>query len=196
MCPSNLIKNYAVSHPEDHFLANWKLVYKIAYSFVRKHESASISLDDFVSVGFMGLLDALRKYDREKHVCFGSWASLIIRQHIINAIRANKSDRYVSIEIPIRKTEDQHLLIDILEDDIPSSDDRYALKEKIRELHKLIDSLPDLERKVIRLFYGIKCDQVSLKDIASLLNISTARTFRLKMSALKRLTARSKDFFC
>lgn len=47
----------------------------------------SMSLDDIISMGVFGLIDAIEKYDVEKQVKFESYASIRIRGTIIDEIR-------------------------------------------------------------------------------------------------------------
>jgi RNA polymerase sigma factor FliA len=44
-------------------------------------------LEDLVHAGIVGLIDALRKFDRSKHVQFGSYAKFRIRGAILDSLR-------------------------------------------------------------------------------------------------------------
>lgn len=46
-----------------------------------------VAMDDLVNAGVMGLIDALRKFDRSKHVKFGSYAKFRIKGAILDSLR-------------------------------------------------------------------------------------------------------------
>ena len=46
-----------------------------------------VPLEDLVNAGVVGLIDALHKYDRSKHVQFGSYAKFRIRGAILDSLR-------------------------------------------------------------------------------------------------------------
>jgi RNA polymerase sigma factor for flagellar operon FliA len=52
------------------------------------HVPSSVELDDLVSWGVMGLLDALEKYDHTQEIKFSTYASIRIRGAIIDQIRS------------------------------------------------------------------------------------------------------------
>jgi RNA polymerase sigma factor for flagellar operon FliA len=51
--------------------------------------SGSVEMDDLVSYGILGLLDALEKFDTEKNVKFETYAQLRIRGSMIDQLRKN-----------------------------------------------------------------------------------------------------------
>src|ERR1700681_3822332 len=51
---------------------------------IHDHLPRHVLLDDLVHAGVLGLIDALQKFDAEKHVQFGSYAKFRIRGAIID----------------------------------------------------------------------------------------------------------------
>jgi RNA polymerase sigma factor for flagellar operon FliA len=62
---------------------------QVRYIARRIHERLPrhVPLEDLVHAGVVGLIDALRKYDRGKHVQFGSYAKFRIRGAILDSLR-------------------------------------------------------------------------------------------------------------
>jgi RNA polymerase sigma factor (sigma-70 family) len=62
---------------------------QVRYLARRIHERLPrhVPLEDLVHAGVIGLIDALNKFDRSKHVQFGSYAKFRIRGAIIDSLR-------------------------------------------------------------------------------------------------------------
>jgi RNA polymerase sigma factor for flagellar operon FliA len=62
---------------------------QVRYIARRIHERLPrhVPLEDLVHAGVVGLIDALHKYDRSKHVQFGSYAKFRIRGAILDSLR-------------------------------------------------------------------------------------------------------------
>jgi len=54
---------------------------------IHDHLPRHVLLDDLVHAGVLGLIDALQKFDAEKHVQFGSYAKFRIRGAILDSLR-------------------------------------------------------------------------------------------------------------
>src|SRR5579885_1683626 len=62
---------------------------QVRYIARRIHERLPrhVPLEDLVHAGVVGLIDALQKFDRGKHVQFGSYAKFRIRGAILDSLR-------------------------------------------------------------------------------------------------------------
>src|SRR6478752_3476783 len=62
---------------------------QVRYLARRIHERLPrhVPLEDLVHAGVLGLMDALNKFDRSKHVQFGSYAKFRIRGAILDSLR-------------------------------------------------------------------------------------------------------------
>jgi RNA polymerase sigma factor for flagellar operon FliA len=54
---------------------------------IHDHLPRHVSLEDLIHAGVLGLIDALQKFDSEKHVQFGSYAKFRIRGAILDSLR-------------------------------------------------------------------------------------------------------------
>jgi RNA polymerase sigma factor for flagellar operon FliA len=64
---------------------------EVRYIARRIHERLprQMAFEDLVNAGVVGLIDALHKYDKGKHVLFGSYAKFRIRGAILDSLRAS-----------------------------------------------------------------------------------------------------------
>jgi len=76
---------------------------KIIASKIIKRLPSSVELDDLISVGVMGLIDAIDKYDASKSNNFRKYAEIRIRGAILDELRAmdwmSRSSRRGSVEL-------------------------------------------------------------------------------------------------
>lgn len=70
---------------------------KLVVSIARKYHSSTMSLDDLIQEGSMGLMKAIEKYDYTKGFKFSTYATWWIRQSITRAI----SDQSRTIRLPV-----------------------------------------------------------------------------------------------
>ena len=98
------------------------------------------------------------------------------------------ADYTLSLDAPLG-LEDSSCLCDLLPDSNDSSPDKGLEHESLcSEVNRVINSLPQREAMVLRLFFGLNGNlQHAVDDIAERMNISPALVRRLKDNALKRL---------
>ena len=83
------------------------------------------------------------------------------------------------------------VLGDLLPSDRPEPIDEVAEAELERQLGDVVDQLPDAERKVIRLRFGLNGSETrTLTQIGSELGISPQRVRELEQQGLRRLASR------
>ncbi|GER94464.1 FliA/WhiG family RNA polymerase sigma factor [hot springs metagenome] len=206
---------------------------------------SELSVEDLVSAGVVGLLEAIERYDPSMNATLSTFADFRIRGAIIDEIRsmqwASKDARkkleevrnaYMEIEksynrlatdeevaeklditldelyktLSIANTMNMMSLedlginkdgksLDILEC-ISKEDERdivdvLNLKELKSVLGKAIDGLPDNERLVVTLYYF---EELTMKEIGKILNISESRVCQLHGKVLVKLKSIMEDF--
>ncbi|MGH2739338.1 MAG: sigma-70 family RNA polymerase sigma factor [Actinomycetota bacterium] len=94
-----------------------------------------------------------------------------------------------SLDQPIRSGEDDSTVMgDLVADDEESPEEEVHLSLRTDALRKAVDDLPDVEREVIVLRYGLKDDEPwTLKEIADRLGLSRERIRKIEQKALSRL---------
>lgn len=167
---------------------NLRLVAHIA----KKYSGTSISSDDLISIGSIGLIKAVDTYSSSKSAKLATYASRCIENEILMSLRASKRSRTeLSLEDPIGTDKDGN---EINLNDIIGTDPDEILEDismKI-QISKLIDAiytiLTDRERDVIINRYGILgCEPLPQREVAKFLGISRSYVSRIEKKALCKL---------
>lgn len=204
----------------------------------------ALDYEDLVSVGIIGLMDAIEKFDNTKNVPFEAYATIRIRGAIIDELRKSgkvsrdriyKLNEYYAAKEKLEKElnrtpEEQEIIkelnletkelskiyetlhylsnvslesviytksgeefnfIDTLKDDKEKSpEEKYIDKERKKELKKAIEKLNEREQQILSLYY---VEELTLKEIAYVLDISIARVSQIHGKILLKLNSYIKD---
>ena len=177
----------------------------------------NVEYDDLVSYGIFGLIDAIDKFNLEKNVKFETYASLRIRGAILDQIRkmdwielrtgktANDAD--LAKELSISEDElcswqsqlkvTNVVSLDEFDESGPepvmdaAHNSHYAQPEEIvtqeelkTMLVKSLDNLTEKERRVIELYYY---EDLTLKEISNILEVSESRVSQLHTKGLIKM---------
>lgn len=204
-----------------------------------------LSIEDLVSAGVVGLLEAMERYDPSLNISLSTFADFRIKGAIIDEVRAMQwaskdvRKRLEEVRAAYREIEKEHnrsatdeeaaerlhisldelykILstattlnmmsledlgvnnegesLDILEC-IANENDRDLLDEvNLNELKSLlgkaVDELPEKERLVVTLYYY---EELTMKEIGKVLDISESRVCQLHGKALMKLKGRMEQF--
>ena len=162
----------------------------ICFEIKKKFSTVKYDKEDLFSIGTIGLMKAVDTFDINKGIKFSSYASRCIDNEILMFLRKIKKDKnLVSIDTTISFDNEGNELkiIDTLFD----TDDKYENydnKELYSNIDRVIDTLPDKEKDIIKLFFGFydgkKHNQY---EIAKKLNISQSYTSRLLKRLVKKV---------
>ncbi len=205
---------------------------------------ANIDINDLISAGVIGLMDAIEKYDPARDNKFKTYAEFRIRGAILDELRsqdwvprsvrdkAKQIERaYADLEQRLgRQVSDMELseelgmsledyyeliakvkavtMLSIDELSGPYNNDRRSLLDTIENfnsknpfaqlknqnvrnvLMKHIDELPEKQRLVLSLYYY---EDLNLKEIGQILDVTESRVSQLHTQAVIRLKAKLKD---
>ncbi|MCX6239614.1 MAG: RNA polymerase sigma factor RpoD/SigA [Bacteroidia bacterium] len=104
------------------------------------------------------------------------------------------SGRHVSVDAPFVDGEDNSLLDVLINNDSPSAD-RVLIDESLsREIDRSLTTLTEREADIIRMFFGISCQEMTLEEIGERFGLTRERVRQIKEKAIRRLrhTSRSK----
>lgn len=168
---------------------NLRLVVYIA----KKFDNTGVGVEDLISIGTIGLIKSVNTYNPEKNIKLATYASRCIENEILMYLRRNnKTKLEVSIDEPLNVDWDGNelLLSDILgtEEDVIYRDLENEVERKL--LGKAIDKLSDREKTIINLRFGLNNkngEEMTQKEVATLLGISQSYISRLEKKIMKRL---------
>ena len=104
------------------------------------------------------------------------------------------SGRHISVDAPFVEGEENSLLDVLVNSDSPNAD-RHLIKESLaREIDRSLATLTERERDIIRSFFGIGCQEMTLEEIGEHFGLTRERVRQIKEKAIRRLrhTTRSK----
>ena len=106
----------------------------------------------------------------------------------------NISGRHVSIDAPLARDEDV-IFVDVLpNEDTPPTDDKLMQESLSQEIERCLSTLTEIEREVIRMYFGIgQPHPLSLDEIAMKFNLTRERVRQIKEKGIKRLKTSSKS---
>jgi len=116
----------------------------------------------------------------------------LTKEKIADTLRV--SGRHVSVDAPFVDGEDNTLL-DVLADNSSPYTDRALIAESlVREIERALATLTERERDIIKLFFGIGVQEMTLEEIGEKFGLTRERVRQIKEKAIRRLrhTSRSK----
>ncbi|MFZ5430702.1 MAG: sigma-70 family RNA polymerase sigma factor [Bacteroidota bacterium] len=104
------------------------------------------------------------------------------------------SGRHVSVDAPFVDGEDNSLLDVLVNSDSPNADRSLIQESLSREIHRSLATLTERESDIVRLFFGIGCQEMTLEEIGERFGLTRERVRQIKEKAIRRLrhTSRSK----
>jgi len=104
------------------------------------------------------------------------------------------SGRHVSVDAPFVDGEDNSLLDVLPNNDSPNADKLLLNESLTREIERSLATLTERERDIIKLFFGIGIQEMTLEEIGEQFGLTRERVRQIKEKAIRRLrhTSRSK----
>ena len=166
---------------------------RLVAHIVKKYQGLDEDLDDLISIGTIGLIKSINTFKPDKNIKLATYASRCIENEILMYLRRNSKTRMeVSIDEPLNVDWDGNelLLSDILgtDEDVIYRDIETEVEKSL--LMKAIDRLTERERTIVNLRFGLNTpdgQEMTQKEVASLLGISQSYISRLEKKIMKRL---------
>ncbi|MFD1207030.1 MULTISPECIES: RNA polymerase sporulation sigma factor SigK [Sporosarcina] len=166
---------------------NMRLVAHVVKKFHPKHEQ----LDDYISIGTIGLMKAVNSFTLDRKTKLATYAARCIENEILMYLRTQKKvQKDVSLFDPIGTDKDgQSLQIaDLLQTEDEAPIETVQQKEQKERLYRHLGKLDSRELEIIQRRYGLLDDQpMTQKEIAKQLNISRSYVSRIEKRAIVKL---------
>ena len=101
--------------------------------------------------------------------------------------------RHVSVDAPFVEGEDNSLLDVLPNDDSPSADKTLVNESLNTEIERALSTLTDREREIIKSFFGIGCQDMTLEEIGERFGLTRERVRQIKEKAIRRLKSPSRS---
>jgi RNA polymerase primary sigma factor len=104
------------------------------------------------------------------------------------------SGRHISVDAPFVEGEDNSLLDVLINNDSPNADRALMMESLAKEIERALATLTERESDIIRMFFGIGCQEMTLEEIGERFGLTRERVRQIKEKAIRRLrhTSRSK----
>ena len=164
---------------------------RLVSHIVKKYYSEYDEQEDLISLGTVGLIKGIDTFDIQKGARLVTYAARCVENEILMYFRAKKKDsNVVSVNEPIDCDSDGNplTLFDVIYTEDTISDD-IDLKNKIRRLYELVDSMADeREKEIIVMRYGLyNTKAYTQREIAKKLNISRSYVSRIEKRVIEEL---------
>lgn len=173
-------------------------------SMARQYKDRGLAMEDLVSEGNIGMLQAATRFDGREGKRFVTFAAPYIREAIEKAIdqqsllyrvpkdvmdaaRARQIGRPLSIDAPVDGSAELSLGRVIPDKNASNPDENLydgLLKD---ELVKLLDQLDSREREVVQRFYGLGVASLTMAEIGKELGLKRERVRQIRDKAVRHI---------
>lgn len=159
-------------------------------TLARQYKSELLSTDDLISEGSIGLMKAADKFDPSRGKPFVTFAAPFIRRSIENAISR------LAGEVPIMSTDESlpigsnnnFTLLNVLEDKgAPKTDATLEQNTLSDDMAAAISTLNEREQAVIRRYFGIEHQRMTMAEIGEELGLKRERVRQIRDKAVRKL---------
>ncbi len=158
----------------------------------KKYQNGDEDMEDFISIGTIGLIKAISTFDHQKGNRLATYAARCIDNELLMYLRARKKTaREVSLYEPIGadKEGNQIHLLDIVESEEKDVVESIELTNNMKRLYQYIPRvLSRREQEIVMLRYGLYNHKpVTQREIADKIGISRSYVSRIEKRALEKL---------
>ena len=115
----------------------------------------------------------------------------IPKEKVADTLRV--SGRHVSVDAPFVDGEDNSLLYVLINNDSPNADKGLLNESLAKEIDRALSTLTDRERDIVRFFFGIGSQEMTLEEIGDRFGLTRERVRQIKEKAIRRLRHSSRS---
>ncbi|MBR6946785.1 MAG: RNA polymerase sigma factor RpoD/SigA [Muribaculaceae bacterium] len=106
-------------------------------------------------------------------------------EKVVETMKYNS--RSISVDAPFAEGEDNSLLDVLPNTDSPMADSTMNQESLSKEIDRVLEQLTPRERDIIKMFFGIGCQEMTLEEIGAKFNLTRERVRQIKEKAIHRL---------
>ena len=103
------------------------------------------------------------------------------------------SGRHISVDAPFVEGEDNSLLDVLTNEDSPMADKSLVNESLSKEIDRALSTLSDREKEIIKMFFGIGTQEMTLEEIGDKFGLTRDRVRQIKEKAIRRLRQNSRS---
>ena len=162
----------------------------------RDYRHCGVAFEDLVAEGYLGLLEAARRFDPERGIKFTTYAAWWIRKVILSALDAapvvrrppTDARRTLSLDAPLAHGPDEPFIARLADRRVPDPEAALLDEEAGRRVRAAIGSLPPLERTVLEHRFGLEDrPSLSLRETGLALGLCGERVRQIERRSLDRV---------
>ena len=111
-------------------------------------------------------------------------------EKVVETMKINT--RSVSVDAPFADGEDNSLLDVLPNNDSPMADSTLNQESLSKEIARVLEQLTPRERDIIKMFFGIGCQEMTLEEIGAKFNLTRERVRQIKERAIRSLRNKSQ----
>lgn len=138
---------------------------------------------------------ALAKFEQENERAPSSEELSVIlelpKEKVADTLRV--SGRHVSVDAPFVDGEDNSLLDVLVNNDSPNADRGLINESLAREIDRALATLTERERDIVKYFFGIGMQEMTLEEIGEKFGLTRERVRQIKEKAIRRLRHSSRS---
>ena len=96
-------------------------------------------------------------------------------------------NRQISLDAPLREDNDENNLLGTISSSTPNTDQILINDSLEKEMDRVLNTLPKRNQEIIKKYYGIGCDKISLEEIWEGLGMTRERVRQVKEASIKFL---------
>ena len=154
----------------------------LVFKTVMRWRGSPEQLMDLVQEGTVGLIEAAESFQPERGVAFSLFAIHRIRGRILNCMKKEGKQGWVSTDNP--GEDDMAALEKVLIDTAAPVSDQAEHNYLVAQMMSAVGRLPDKEKVVLS---GVYLQEQEPKELADQLNLSLSHIYRLQKQGLRRV---------
>ena len=103
------------------------------------------------------------------------------------------SGRHVSVDAAFVEGEDNSLLDVLVNNDSPNADRGLVNESLNKEIERSLSTLAPREREIVKSFFGIGCQEMTLEEIGERFGLTRERVRQIKEKAIRKLRNNSRS---
>lgn len=179
-------------------------------SLASQYKHRGLEMDDLVSEGNIGMLQAARSFDASLGKSFVTYAAPFVRAAIGKAIEQQagiyrvprdvedatlekRRSRALSIDAPVGGSAERSLARSIPDADALDPDQQLRKELLTKGLGTILADLPERERHVVQRFFGLGMESRTMAEIAAEMGLKRERVRQIRDHAVRKITKQTRD---